>query len=297
MRAAAQAAHLRLPRAADHHDRLVPADRRAARGPRGRGGGRARRGALRATGAAEIERVDPPAGAARAGRAGPRRARAQRHGAVLRRAPRRLRGHPARLGAVVRLALHAAADPARRRARPAPITVRWARYAQSLTAKPVKGMLTGPVTIVAWSFVRDDLPLREVAFQVADAIRDEVRDLEAAGISIIQVDEPALRELMPLRARRAGRLPGVGGRGLPAGHLGGASDRTQIHTHLCYSDADQILAAIDGLDADVTSDRVGPLGRADPRRPRSAASAAGSGPGVYDIHSPRVPSAEEVEGC
>ena len=136
--------------------------------------------------------------------------------------------------------------------RPAPITVRWARYAQSLTGMPVKGMLTGPVTIVAWSFVRDDLPLRDVMFQVADAVRAEVQDLEAAGISIIQVDEPALRELMPLRResqdaylewavdayRRA---------------TSGAGDRTQIHTHLCYSDADQILAAIDALDADVTS--------------------------------------------
>ncbi|WP_371781588.1 5-methyltetrahydropteroyltriglutamate--homocysteine S-methyltransferase [Streptosporangium subroseum] len=178
--------------------------------------------------------------------------------------------------------------------RPAPITVRWARYAQSLTGMPVKGMLTGPVTIVAWSFVRDDLPLRDVTFQVADAVRAEVQDLEAAGISIIQVDEPALRELMPLRResqdaylewavdayRRA---------------TSGAGDRTQIHTHLCYSDADQILAAIDALDADVTSiesarSRARILGE-----PAVGDFGRGLGPGVYDIHSPRVPSAEEVE--
>ncbi|MFG1702238.1 5-methyltetrahydropteroyltriglutamate--homocysteine S-methyltransferase [Nonomuraea sp. M3C6] len=176
--------------------------------------------------------------------------------------------------------------------RPAPITVRWAAYAQSLTGKPVKGMLTGPVTIVAWSFVRDDLPLRDVVFQVADAVRDEVRDLEAAGVSIIQVDEPALRELLPLR------------RGAQADYLewavaayrratSGAGDRTQIHTHLCYSDADQILAAIDGLDADVTTIESARSGA----RILGAVGAFGRGlgPGVYDIHSPRVPGADEVE--
>jgi 5-methyltetrahydropteroyltriglutamate--homocysteine methyltransferase len=136
--------------------------------------------------------------------------------------------------------------------RPAPITVRWAAYAQSLTSQPVKGMLTGPVTIVAWSFVRNDLPLRDVVLQVADAIRQEVRDLEAAGLSIIQVDEPALRELLPLRrAAQAEYLEWAVAAYRRA--TSGASDRTQIHTHLCYSDADQILAAIDGLDADVTT--------------------------------------------
>ncbi|MEU7892869.1 5-methyltetrahydropteroyltriglutamate--homocysteine S-methyltransferase [Nonomuraea sp. NPDC049152] len=176
--------------------------------------------------------------------------------------------------------------------RPSPITVRWATYAQSLTAKPVKGMLTGPVTIVAWSFVRDDLPLREVTFQVADAIAEEVRDLEAAGISIVQVDEPALRELLPLRAgaqedylewavaayRRATSV---------------AADRTQIHTHLCYSDADQILAAIDGLDADVTTIESA---RSGARILKGVGGySRGLGPGVYDIHSPRVPAEAEVE--
>jgi 5-methyltetrahydropteroyltriglutamate--homocysteine methyltransferase len=176
--------------------------------------------------------------------------------------------------------------------RPEPITVRWARHARSLTGKPVKGMLTGPVTIVAWSFVRDDLPLREVTFQVADAVREEVRDLEAAGLSIIQVDEPALRELLPLRrAGQAGYLEWAVAAYRRA--TSGAGDSTQIHTHLCYSDAGEILAAIDGLDADVTTiesarsgarilDAVGSFGR-------------GLGPGVYDIHSPRVPSGAEVE--
>ncbi|MEU8177597.1 5-methyltetrahydropteroyltriglutamate--homocysteine S-methyltransferase [Microbispora hainanensis] len=176
--------------------------------------------------------------------------------------------------------------------RPEPITVRWARYAQSLTSKPVKGMLTGPVTIVAWSFVRDDLPLREVVFQVADAVREEVGDLEEAGIRVVQVDEPALRELVPLRrAEQAAYLEWAVAAYRWA--TSGASEHTQIHTHLCYSDADQILAAIDALDADVTSIEsarsrgrlLGAVG-AFPR---------GLGPGVYDIHSPRVPAADEVE--
>ncbi|MGV9303230.1 5-methyltetrahydropteroyltriglutamate--homocysteine S-methyltransferase [Nonomuraea sp. NPDC003727] len=175
--------------------------------------------------------------------------------------------------------------------RPAPITVRWAGYAQSLTGKPVKGMLTGPVTIVAWSFVRDDLPLREVTWQVADAIAEEVRDLEAAGISVIQVDEPALRELLPLRASgQADYLEWAVAAYRRATCV--AADRTQIHTHLCYSDADQILAAIDGLDADVTtieSARSGAriLGGV-------GGYSRGLGPGVYDIHSPRVPAEDEV---
>lgn len=176
--------------------------------------------------------------------------------------------------------------------RPQPVTVRWARYARSLTNRPVKGMLTGPVTIVAWSFVRDDLPLRDVVFQVAEAVREEVRDLEAAGVPIIQVDEPALRELLPLRrAGQAGYLEWAVAAYRRA--TSGAGDATQIHTHLCYSDADQILSAIDALDADVTTiesarsggrilGAVGAFGR-------------GLGPGVYDIHSPRVPGAGEIE--
>ncbi|WP_169950399.1 5-methyltetrahydropteroyltriglutamate--homocysteine S-methyltransferase [Microbispora sp. H11081] len=174
-----------------------------------------------------------------------------------------------------------------------PITVRWARFAQSLTSKPVKGMLTGPVTIVAWSFVRDDLPLREVVLQVADAVREEVADLEEAGIRVIQVDEPALRELVPLRrAEQDTYLEWAVAAYRWA--TSGASERTQIHTHLCYSDADQILAAIDALDADVTSiesarSRGRVLGVV-------GGFSRGLGPGVYDIHSPRVPGVDEVEG-
>ncbi|MFF3397589.1 5-methyltetrahydropteroyltriglutamate--homocysteine S-methyltransferase [Streptomyces sp. NPDC002659] len=177
--------------------------------------------------------------------------------------------------------------------RPDPMTVRWTRYAQSLTDRPVKGMLTGPVTMLAWSFVRDDQPLAQTARQVALALRDEVNDLEAAGSSVIQVDEPALRETLPLRgdgheaylawATEAFRLT-----------TGGVRPDTQIHTHMCYAEFGDILRAIDDLDADVISLEAA----------RSHMQVAGElatvgyprevGPGVYDIHSPRVPSAEEA---
>ncbi|MGW4641662.1 5-methyltetrahydropteroyltriglutamate--homocysteine S-methyltransferase [Sphaerisporangium sp. NPDC004334] len=179
--------------------------------------------------------------------------------------------------------------------RPEPITVRWTRYAQSLTTRPVKGMLTGPVTIAAWSFVREDLPLPRVVAQIADAVRQEVADLEAAGTAVIQVDEPALRELMPLRAAgQAAYLAWAVGAYRRA--TGGAGDRTQIHTHLCYSDAGQILQAIDALDADVTTvESARSHGRL-LDEPAVAAFARGLGPGVYDIHSPRVPDAAEVAG-
>jgi len=177
--------------------------------------------------------------------------------------------------------------------RPAPITVRWSRFAQSLTDRPVKGMLTGPVTIVAWSFVRRDVPLAELVGQVADAIREEVRDLEAAGISVIQVDEPALRELLPLRrSGQAEYLQWAVGAYRHA--TSGASDRTQIHTHLCYSDAAQVIEAIDALDADVTTIESARSGARILAEPAVAAFARGLGPGLYDIHSPRIPSAEEV---
>jgi 5-methyltetrahydropteroyltriglutamate--homocysteine methyltransferase len=179
-------------------------------------------------------------------------------------------------------------------ARTRPITVDWATYAQSLTDRPVKGMLTGPVTILAWSFVRDDQPLGDTARQVALALRDEVADLEAAGIGIVQVDEPALRELLPLRhadqpaylewAVETFRLA-----------TSGVAAATQIHTHLCYSEFGEVMSAIDSLDADVTS-----IEAARSRMeivPDIAASGFGRGigPGVYDIHSPRVPEAKEIE--
>lgn len=179
-----------------------------------------------------------------------------------------------------------------RRARP--MTVDWATYAQSLTSKPVKGMLTGPVTILQWSFVRDDQPRETTAQQIALAVREEVRDLERAGISVIQIDEPAIREGLPLRKKdrkayldwavRAFRLAS-----------GGVSDATQIHTHMCYSEFNEILGAIAAMDADVLSIEASRSQMelldafADFHYPNQI------GPGVYDIHSPRVPSVKEVE--
>jgi 5-methyltetrahydropteroyltriglutamate--homocysteine methyltransferase len=177
--------------------------------------------------------------------------------------------------------------------RPKPMTVEWITYAQSLTDKPVKGMLTGPVTILAWSFVRDDQPLAESAAQVALAIRDETIDLQSAGVAIIQVDEPALRELLPLRSKDkdaylrwavdAFRLS-----------TSGVADSTQIHTHLCYSEFGEVIGAIADLDADVTSIEAA-RSHMEVLGDLNAAGFANSvGPGVYDIHSPRVPSVEEM---
>jgi 5-methyltetrahydropteroyltriglutamate--homocysteine methyltransferase len=173
------------------------------------------------------------------------------------------------------------------------MTVDWWRYAQSLTERPMKAMLTGPVTILNWSFVRDDLPEAEVCRQVALAIRDEVGDLEAAGARIIQIDEAALREGLPLRRRDWG------------GYLnwtvecfrltaGGVADATQIHTHMCYSEFNDIMAAIAAMDADVISietarSKMELLGAF-----AEDAYAAQIGPGVYDIHSPRVPTVDEM---
>ena len=178
--------------------------------------------------------------------------------------------------------------------RPAPMTVEWSTYAQSLTDKPVKGMLTGPVTILAWSFVRDDQPLGDTARQVALALRDEIADLESAGIRVIQVDEPALRELLPLKlADQPAYLDwSVGSFRLATA---GAAAATQVHTHLCYSEFGVVIDAIRNLDADVTSIEAARS------RMEVVDDIAGSGfdhgigPGVYDIHSPRVPSAAEVQ--
>ena len=177
--------------------------------------------------------------------------------------------------------------------RPAPITVEWSRFAQSLTEKPVKGMLTGPVTILAWSFVRDDQPLAITADQVALALRDEVRDLEAAGIRIIQVDEPALRELLPLKKADQGAYLdwSVGSFRLATA---GAATPTQIHTHLCYSEFGEIIDAISGLDADVTSIEAARSRMEIVTDVAASGFDHGIGPGVYDIHSPRVPSVVEV---
>ena len=177
--------------------------------------------------------------------------------------------------------------------RPRPMTVSWIRYAQSLTDKPMKGMLTGPVTILNWSFVRDDQPRAETCSQIALALRDEVRDLEAAGIQAIQIDEAALREGLPLRrsrwkayldwAVRAFRLTASGVR-----------DETQIHTHMCYSEFNDIIESIAQMDADVitieTSRSQMELLYAfvDFEHPNEI------GPGVYDIHAPNVPQVREM---
>ena len=177
--------------------------------------------------------------------------------------------------------------------RPAPMTVDWTRHAQSRTDRPVKGMLTGPVTMLAWSFVRDDLPAADVARQVALALRDEVADLHAAGIGIIQVDEPALRETLPLRA--AAR-PDYLAWAVDAFTLAtsGIPDEVQVHTHMCYAEFGEILDAVAALDADVISLEAARS------RMQIAAELAGAGypaevgPGVYDIHSPRVPGVDEI---
>jgi 5-methyltetrahydropteroyltriglutamate--homocysteine methyltransferase len=173
------------------------------------------------------------------------------------------------------------------------MTVRWSAYAQSLTKRPMKGMLTGPVTILQWSFVRNDQPRSDTAIQIALALRDEVLDLEKAGIAAIQIDEPAIREGLPLRrenwrhyldwAVNAFRLSAAGVR-----------DDTQIHTHMCYSEFNDIIEAIAALDADVITIETS----------RSNMELLGAfvnfkypneiGPGVYDIHSPRVPQVEEM---
>ncbi|MET0963921.1 MAG: 5-methyltetrahydropteroyltriglutamate--homocysteine S-methyltransferase [Noviherbaspirillum sp.] len=177
--------------------------------------------------------------------------------------------------------------------RPAPMTVKWTVYAQSLSAKPMKGMLTGPVTILQWSFVRDDQPRSETAIQIALAIRDEVSELEQAGVGIIQIDEPAIREGLPLRrslwseylewATRAFRIS-----------ASNIDDATQIHTHMCYAEFNDILPAIAAMDADVITIETSRSnmellkGFGEFRYPNEI------GPGVYDIHSPRIPATEEM---
>ncbi|MGW4524015.1 5-methyltetrahydropteroyltriglutamate--homocysteine S-methyltransferase [Amycolatopsis sp. NPDC004378] len=180
-------------------------------------------------------------------------------------------------------------------ARPEPMTVEWATYAQSLTEKPVKGMLTGPVTMLAWSFVRDDQPEGDTARQVALALRDEVVDLEAAGIPMIQVDEPALRETLPLRtADRAAYLDwAVASFRLSTA---GVRDDTQIHTHMCYAEFGDVLQAIVDMDADVISLEAARSTMAIVADLARAGYPNEAGPGVWDIHSPRVPSVEEIVG-
>jgi 5-methyltetrahydropteroyltriglutamate--homocysteine methyltransferase len=177
--------------------------------------------------------------------------------------------------------------------RPAPMTVRWARFAASQTEKPMKGMLTGPVTILNWSFVRDDQPRSDTALQLALALRDEVLDLEAAGIGIIQIDEAALREGLPLRRRHWQTYLdwAVGAFRLTAS---GAASETQIHTHMCYSQFNDILGSIANMDADVITIETS---RSDMRLLEAFKAFEypnDIGPGVYDIHSPNTPSVEQI---
>ena len=175
--------------------------------------------------------------------------------------------------------------------RPAPMTVRWSEYAQTLTQKPMKGMLTGPVTILQWSFVRDDQPRATTCRQIALALRDEVCDLEKAGIHVIQIDEPALREGLPLRQSewQAYLDWAVESFQLSAA---GVADSTQIHTHMCYSEFNDIIGAIAALDADVITIETS---RSDMQLLDAFQDFAYPneiGPGVYDIHTPNIPEVE-----
>jgi len=178
-------------------------------------------------------------------------------------------------------------------ARPAPMTVRWSQYAQSLTERPMKGMLTGPVTVLQWSFVRDDQARAQTCRQIALALRDEVLDLEAAGIGVIQIDEPALREGLPLRR---GDWPVYLAWAVECFRISasGVRDDTQIHTHMCYSEFNDIIEAVAAMDADVISietsrSRMELLDAfVKFRYPNEI------GPGVYDIHSPRIPTGGEM---
>ena len=176
-----------------------------------------------------------------------------------------------------------------------PMTVDWALYAQSLTKKPVKGMLTGPVTILCWSFVRDDMERSEVCKQIALAIRDEVHDLEKAGVRIIQIDEAALREGMPLTKAEADNYLRWA---VDAFRLSSSvvQDYTQIHTHMCYSEFNAILPWIAEMDADVISIESSRSGMELLDAFAKFQYQAEIGPGVYDIHSPRIPTVEEMTG-
>lgn len=176
----------------------------------------------------------------------------------------------------------------------APITVDYSKYAQSLTAKPVKGMLTGPVTILNWSFPREDISLKEMAYQIGAAIREEVLDLEKAGIRIIQIDEAALKEKLPIR--KSDWYSEYLDWAIPAFRLchSGVKAETQIHTHMCYSEFNDIIKDIDNMDADVISFEASRSKLTILDAIKESSFETEVGPGVYDIHSPRVPSVEEI---
>ena len=173
------------------------------------------------------------------------------------------------------------------------MTLDYTQYAQSLTVKPVKGMLTGPVTILQWSFVRNDQPRSETCLQIALAVRDEVADLEKAGIQIIQIDEPAIREGLPLRKENWEAYLDWAIKAFKVSSSG-VKDETQIHTHMCYAEFNDIIESIAKMDADVITIETS-------RSQMELLDAFAVfnypndiGPGVYDIHSPRVPSKEEM---
>ena len=175
------------------------------------------------------------------------------------------------------------------------MTVDWITYAQSLTTKPMKGMLTGPVTILNWSFVRDDQPRSTTCYQLALAIREEVLDLEKAGVRVIQIDEAALREGLPLRRSQWGDYLNWAVESFRI-CANGVRDETQIHTHMCYSEFNDIIESIAEMDADVITIETS-------RSDMELLDAFDTydypneiGPGVYDIHSPNIPSASQIVG-
>ena len=178
--------------------------------------------------------------------------------------------------------------------RPRPMTVRWTEYAQSQTNKPVKAMLTGPVTMLKWAFVRNDQPWSDTAYQLAAVLHDEVQDLEDAGISIIQIDEPALREALPLRKADHKSYLAWAVNSFRYCYAD-AKASTQVHTHMCYADFDDILEAIQAMDADVITLETARSAAALLTTLEQKPYTNGIGPGVYDIHSPNIPEANQME--
>ena len=177
--------------------------------------------------------------------------------------------------------------------RPNPMTVKWIRYAQSRTKKIVKGIITGPLTILKWSFVRDDIPRSEVAHQIAVALSDEVNSLQDAGIKIIQVDEAAFKEGYPLRKANIPEYEGWAVRSFKIA-VSTAKKETQIHTHMCYSEFNDIIKTIEAMDADVISIESARSGNELLNVFKEIGYKREVGPGVYDVHSPRVPTVNEI---
>ncbi len=177
--------------------------------------------------------------------------------------------------------------------RSAPFTVEWITYAQSLTSKPVKGMLTGPITIINWSFPREDYPLEKTTYQIALALRDEIYDLEQSGIHFNQVDEAALREKLPLRKQDREEYLRIAINGFRL-TTSGVEDKTQIHTHMCYSEFGDIMGEIDQMDADVITIESAKSNLQILEPIQKINYSRQIGPGVYDIHSPRIPNTSEI---